>query len=118
MRRGATTTNTRLRGSEFHNLKTLFGAAIVSGEPVIANDPPNDPRRGGLPLGHPAMTAFLGLPIRVAVAGGHGRCRQRERWLGDFALVSWLQPLLLTIGQMVRHGARPRPAGRGRRAAS
>ncbi|HNJ76275.1 MAG TPA: PAS domain S-box protein [Azospira sp.] len=89
------------QGLEFHNLKTLFGAAIVSGEPVIANDPPNDPRRGGLPPGHPAMTAFLGLPIRVggqlvAMAGVANRNGGY-----DFALVSWLQPLLLTIGQMV-----------------
>ena len=89
------------QGLEFHNLKTLFGAAILSGEPVIANDPPNDPRRGGLPPGHPAMTAFLGLPIRVggqlvAMAGVANRNGGY-----DFALVNWLQPLLLTIGQMV-----------------
>ncbi|TXG88525.1 MAG: hypothetical protein E6R10_05770, partial [Rhodocyclaceae bacterium] len=89
------------QGLEFHNLNTLFGAAILSGEPVIANDPSNDPRRGGLPPGHPAMTAFLGLPIRVggqlvAMAGVANRNGGY-----DFALVNWLQPLLLTIGQMV-----------------
>ena len=55
----------------------------------------------GLPPGHPAMTAFLGLPIRVggqlvAMAGVANRNGGY-----DFALVSWLQPLLLTIGQMV-----------------
>src|SRR3954469_732531 len=48
---------------EFHNLKTLFGAAIESGKTVIANDPLVDPRRGGLPHGHPAMRSFLGVPL-------------------------------------------------------
>jgi PAS domain S-box-containing protein len=51
-------------GLEFRNLNTLFGAVMTSGEPVITNDPYHDPRRGGLPDGHPPMNAFLGLPIR------------------------------------------------------
>lgn len=51
------------KGLEFTNLKTLFGQVIVTQAPVIANDPANDPRRGGLPEGHPAMRAFLGLPF-------------------------------------------------------
>lgn len=89
------------QGLEFHNMATLFGAAIVGGEPVIANDPATDPRRGGLPAGHPAMRSFLGLPIRaggqlVAMAGIANRPGGY-----DAALVAWLQPLLLTIGQMV-----------------
>lgn len=53
----------RLQGLEFRNLKTLFGTVMVTGEPVIANNPGVDPRRGGLPPGHPQMNAFLGLPI-------------------------------------------------------
>lgn len=51
-------------GFVFRNLHTLFGAAMITGEPVIANHPATDPRRGGLPRGHPAMNAFLGLPFR------------------------------------------------------
>ncbi len=35
-------------GMEFHNLKTLFGAVMTTGRPVIANEPANDPRRAGL----------------------------------------------------------------------
>ena len=34
-------------GLEFRNLDTLFGVTIRSGQMVIANDPANDPRRGG-----------------------------------------------------------------------
>jgi PAS domain S-box-containing protein len=50
-------------GLEFRNLKTLFGSVMVTGKPVLANDPYADSRRGGLPPGHPPLNAFLGLPI-------------------------------------------------------
>ena len=54
---------------EFHNLQTLFGAAVTTGEIVIANDPGNDPRSGcGLPPGHPPMRSFLGVPLRCGAA--------------------------------------------------
>ena len=53
-------------GLEFKNLKTLFGKVLTSGEAVIANSPGSDPRRGGLPLGHPALDAFLGVPLYTA----------------------------------------------------
>jgi PAS domain S-box-containing protein len=51
-------------GMIFRNLHTLFGAAMTTGNPVIANHPSTDPRRGGLPHGHPAMNSFLGIPFR------------------------------------------------------
>lgn len=88
-------------GLVFTNLNTLFGQVMVTGKPVIANDPTHDPRRGGLPSGHPAMHAFLGLPIycqgellaMVGVAnrpGGYDQCWNE-----------CLQPLLMTIGQLL-----------------
>ncbi len=51
------------QGMEFSNLETLFGAALKTGEPVIANDPANDSRAGGIPPGHPPLKAFLGIPM-------------------------------------------------------
>jgi len=51
------------RGLEFRNLNSLFGAVLTTGQAVISNDPLHDPRSGGLPPGHPAMHAFLGLPL-------------------------------------------------------
>lgn len=50
-------------GMIFRNLHTLFGAAMTTGQPVVANHPATDSRRGGLPSGHPAMDNFLGLPF-------------------------------------------------------
>ena len=50
-------------GMIFRNLERLFGAVIVSGEIVRANKPASDERSGGLPEGHPALNAFLGVPF-------------------------------------------------------
>lgn len=50
-------------GLEFRSLQTLFDAVLRTGKPVIANDPSNDPRSGGLPEGHPPLDAFLALPF-------------------------------------------------------
>lgn len=50
-------------GLEFRNLKTLFGHVMVTGEVVVSNSPATDTRSGGLPSGHPPMSAFLGMPI-------------------------------------------------------
>lgn len=89
------------QGMEFSNLKTLFGAALTSGIPVIANDPSHDTRRGGLPKGHPAMNAFLGIPVQhgnqlVAMVGVANRPGGYDQ-----ALIDFLHPLLATLGQLV-----------------
>lgn len=51
------------RGMEFTNLKSLFGTVLTTGKAVISDDPSNDPRRCGLPNGHPALYAFMGIPL-------------------------------------------------------
>ncbi|RKU07721.1 hypothetical protein C6502_16700 [Candidatus Poribacteria bacterium] len=50
---------------QFHNLDTLNGAIMTGRRPVLTNDPPNDPRSGGLPFGHTGLEAYLGLPFLV-----------------------------------------------------
>ena len=89
-----------VKGMEFRRLDTLFGAALTTGEPVIANDPATDPRRGGLPPGHPPLNAFLGLPIRhggelIAMIGLANRPGGY-----DNDLIEFLHPLLATLGQL------------------
>lgn len=88
-------------GMEFHNLNTLFGAALVTREVVIANNPGNDPRRGGLPTGHPAMRSFMGIPIysegtMVGMAG----LANRPSGYTD-ALVEFLAPFATTCGTLI-----------------
>ena len=53
----------KVLGMEFYNLKTLFGRVITEKRSLISNDPYSDPRRGGLPPGHPEMRCFLGIPV-------------------------------------------------------
>lgn len=51
------------KGLEFTNLDTLFGSALKTGEPVIANDPERDSRSGGIPAGHPVLNSFMAIPL-------------------------------------------------------
>ena len=89
-------------GIEFRNTRTLFGAALLTGEPVICNDPAHDPRSGGRPPGHRPMNSFLGVPIHhggtmvamLALANAPGGYTQAD--------VDFLGPLCQTIGQLVR----------------
>ena len=88
-------------GLVFDNLKTLFGEVMVTGKPVISNQPSIDPRRGGLPKGHPPLNAFLGIPF-----GPEGKI---EGMLGisnrpggyDESLIEFLQPLVSTITHLL-----------------
>ncbi len=50
-------------GVEFHKFDNLLGAVISEEKPVISNNPSDDPRSAGVPLGHPALVNFMGLPI-------------------------------------------------------
>ena len=88
-------------GMVFSNLKSLFGAALVSAKPVIANDPANDPRRCGLPYGHPPLNAFLGIPIEYGdkLVAMIGLANQPGGFRDDD--VVFLEPLCKTIGQLV-----------------
>lgn len=91
----------KTEGAEFHNLETLFGRIITTKEVVFSDDPPNDPRSGGLPGGHPPLNAFLGLPIMrgndiVAAAGLSNRPGGYDK-----AIVEVVKPLLATFGTLI-----------------
>jgi signal transduction histidine kinase len=42
----------------------VLGSVIAQGDPVRVDDVASHPRFGGFPKGHPAMGAFLGVPVR------------------------------------------------------
>jgi PAS domain S-box-containing protein len=89
------------RGMEFRNLDTLFGHALRTGEPVIANDPTNDPRAGGMPGGHRPMLAFLGVPLALGdrLVAMVGLANQPGGYTQDD--LHFLQPLLGALRQLV-----------------
>jgi PAS domain S-box-containing protein len=88
-------------GLEFRNLKTLFGRVMTSRQMVISNDPLNDSRRGGLPEGHPALNAFMGLPFfqgekMVGMVGIANRAGGYAESLAEF-----LSPFLTTCANII-----------------
>jgi PAS domain S-box-containing protein len=94
------------RGMEFHNMNTLFGLVVTTGDPVIANEPVNDPRAGGLPPGHPPLAAFLGLPFYhgptlmgvIGIANRAGGYSESD--------IAYLEPLMTTCaGLLAAHRA-------------
>jgi PAS domain S-box-containing protein len=88
-------------GMAFRNLDTLFGHAMVSGEPVITNDPARHPRAAGIPGGHPRMDSFLGVPLKVGdrLVALVGLANQPGGYSEDD--IEFLQPLLGAVRQLV-----------------
>lgn len=89
-------------GLEFTNLATLFGRAIIDEQAVIANDPADDPRAGGLPEGHPPLRAFLAMPLKdkhglVGLVGIANRPRGYDQEIVDL-----LEPLMATCTSCIR----------------
>ncbi len=88
-------------GMAFRNLHTLFGQAMVTGKPVIANQPAADPRAGGLPGGHPPLDAFMGVPLAVGdrLVAMVGLANQPGGYSEED--IEFLQPLLGAVRQLV-----------------
>jgi len=47
---------------DFGTLDNLFGRVVTDKQVVLTNSPETDPRRSGLPPGHPPLRNFLGVP--------------------------------------------------------
>ncbi|RUR30414.1 EAL domain-containing protein [Vreelandella andesensis] len=90
-------------GLVFSQLNSLYGHVLHTGEPLISNRPSHDPRRGGLPKGHPSLDALLCLPVSVegemVAMLGFANC---ARGYSENTL-TLLEPLLRPLGQLI-HG--------------
>lgn len=89
------------QGLEFRNLKTLFGHVMTTGKVMIANEAPHDPRRGGLPPGHPALNAFLGIPIHLGddLVGMIGVANRRGGYSEE--VLADIEPLTASYGNLI-----------------
>jgi diguanylate cyclase (GGDEF)-like protein len=88
-------------GLKFRKLDSLFGITLATGDVVVSDDPARDPRRCGLPPGHPPLTGYIGLPLKdgETLIGmlGLANCP------GGYspALEEDLRPVLSVVGQMI-----------------
>ncbi len=89
------------KGFEFHKLDNLFGHVILDREVVISNDPEHDPRRAGLPAGHPAINNFLGIPVFQGekLVGEIGLANREGGY--DQELLDYICPLVSAFGQII-----------------
>ncbi|TVP90337.1 MAG: PAS domain S-box protein [Pseudomonadaceae bacterium] len=88
-------------GLVFSNLNTLFGSVLTSKKPVLSNNPATDPRKGGLPPGHPPLHSFAGLPVMFGseLVGMIGLANRPGGY--DNELINFLVPLQRTLGQLI-----------------
>ncbi len=88
-------------GMRFTRLDSLFGEVMRTGKLLISNRADQDPRRGGLPPGHPPLIRFIGLPIhhddQLVAMLGLANCPT------DYtpALAEELAPFLRSLGQLI-----------------
>jgi len=89
------------RGMVFDRLDNILGLPMVSGEIVISNDLSQDPRRGGLPAGHPAIDTYIGIPVFSGKThlGMIGLANRPEGYTQQLA--DELAPLSQTLGHLI-----------------
>jgi PAS domain S-box-containing protein len=79
---------------EFRNLSNLAGLPVRDRRTIISNDPPRDPRSGGLPPGHPPIRSYMGIPLCYGgeVVGVAGLANREGGYTEEMA--DLLEPLL------------------------
>jgi signal transduction histidine kinase len=90
-------------GLEFRNLNTLFGQTLTSQEVCLSNDPPNDPRGGGIPHGHPPMNSYIGIPFfkNEQIMGMVGLANKPSGY--DLDVVDQVMPFLITASSIIEN---------------
>ncbi|PTB90745.1 hypothetical protein C9993_13485, partial [Marinobacter sp. Z-F4-2] len=89
------------RGMLFERLDNLLGAPMLSGAVVVANDYSSDPRKGGLPPGHPPIRSYIAMPVyskseMIGLVGLANRDTGYEEEMADR-----MAPLLQTVGTLL-----------------
>ncbi|MDO6441802.1 GGDEF and EAL domain-containing protein [Marinobacter sp. 2_MG-2023] len=89
------------QGMIFDRLDNILGQPMVTGEIIISNNLPEDPRRGGLPPGHPPIHTYIGIPVftgrkHLGLIGLANRAEGYTRKLADE-----LAPLSQTLANLI-----------------
>lgn len=90
------------KGMIFSKLDSLYGHVLKTGQRVISNAPATDPRRAGLPKGHPPLNAFMGLPFYGGgkLLGMVGIANRKHGYNEEMAQA--LPPFLVTCGNLIQ----------------
>ncbi len=86
---------------EFHNLDTLFGHTIRTGELLCLEDVARHPLGATLPPGHLPMTSYLGMPIHYHDQLVGMYCLANRPGGYDRDLIAFLEPFNATYGVIV-----------------
>lgn len=88
-------------GIRFESSDSLFGAVMRSGQVVVANNVADDPGARGVPVDHPAIKFFLGIPIlhKDRLIGSIGLANRPGGY--DPALINELQPFISTCSVII-----------------
>ena len=89
------------RGLIFDRLDTILGQPMATGEVIVSSDLGSDPRRGGLPSGHPPISSYIGIPVfsgdkQIGLIGLANRAGGYKARLAEE-----LEPLLQTVGNLI-----------------
>jgi diguanylate cyclase (GGDEF)-like protein len=97
-------------GLEFRNADSLFGVTVNTGELVVSDDPATDPRRCGLPPGHPPLMSYMGIPLREGdePIGMVGIANRPGGYTPD--MESDLKPVLSVLATMIARDVAARHA--------
>jgi signal transduction histidine kinase len=84
--------------------KGLLGALITDPQPIRLTEIAADPRSSGFPPGHPPMSSFLGVPIRIR-GEVFGNLYLTESRTGHFTVEDeeLLRSLAATVGTAISH---------------
>jgi hypothetical protein len=90
------------KGMIFSKIDSLYGSVLKTGQLVISHNPAADPRRFGLPEGHPPLNTFMGIPFYgggklLGCVGVANRENGYHKTLADS-----LQPFLITCGNLIQ----------------
>jgi len=90
------------KGMLFSRFDSLYGAVLKTGQLVISNQPASDPRRCGIPPGHPPLNAFMGIPFYGGgeLLGMVGIANRKTGYQKELA--ESLQPFLISCGNLIQ----------------
>jgi len=93
---------TKRKGMIFSKPNSLYGSVLKTGQLVISNSPATDPRRFGLPEGHPPLNTFMGIPFYGGgkLLGCVGIANRKNGY--HKTLAESLQPFLITCGNLIQ----------------